>query len=48
MAAEKAKEKKAKKDMQMEATKESVKMLSDPSLILFVIGVAEDAADISR
>lgn len=48
MAADKAKDKKAKRDMEMEAATESVNMLSEPSLILLIIGIAEDDADISR
>lgn len=48
MRADPAKHKKAKKDMQMEADEESVNILSAPSLILFVIGIAEDADDIKR
>lgn len=48
MAADKAKDKKAKKDIVTEAANESVKEESEPSLILFVIGTAVDAADISR
>lgn len=48
MRADTARQKKAKIDMLMAADEESVNMLSCPSLILFVIGIAEDADDIKR
>ena len=41
-------EKNAKNDMLMEAASESVNILSAPSLILFVLGTAADAEDISK
>lgn len=40
--------KNAKNSMLMQAAEASVKMLSAPSLILFVIGTADDAADTNR
>jgi len=48
MRADAAKHKKAKIDMLMAADEASVNILSAPSLILFVIGIAEDADDIKR
>jgi len=48
MRADTARHKKAKIDMLMAAAEESVNILSAPSLILFVIGIAEDADDIKR
>lgn len=48
MVEDRAKDKKAKKDIVTEAANESVKEESEPSLILFVIGTAEDAADICK
>ena len=46
--ADEARMMKAKNSKLMQAAKESVKMLSAPSLILFVCGTADDAADINR
>lgn len=43
-----ASEMNAKNDMLMAAAEESVNMLSAPSLILFVIGIAADVDDIKR
>lgn len=48
MRADTARHTKAKIDMLMAAAEESVNILSAPSLILFVIGIAEDADDIKR
>lgn len=48
MRADSASAMKAKISMLMEAARESVKILSPPSLILFVIGIAADAADINK
>lgn len=48
MRADSAREMNAKNSMLMAADEESVNMLSAPSLILFVIGTAEDAADINK
>ena len=48
MIADDATARNAKNCMLMEAAKESVNKLSAPSLILFVMGTAEDADDISR
>lgn len=48
MSAENANARNAKNCMLMEAAKESVNKLSAPSLILFVMGTAEDADDINR
>jgi len=48
MRADAAKHTKAKIDMLMAAAEASVNILSAPSLILFVIGIAEDADDIKR
>lgn len=39
---------KARKDMLMAEDDESVNILSPPSLMVSVIGIAEDAADIKR
>ena len=46
--ADRASDRNAKKDMLISEAEESVKMLSCPSLILFVNGIAEDADDINR
>ena len=46
--ADSARLKKAKMDMLMAADEVSVNILSAPSLILFVIGIAEDTDDIKR
>lgn len=46
--AERANDRNAKKDMLIAEAEESVKMLSCPSLILFVNGIAADAEDIKR
>lgn len=48
MRAKSARVTKARKAMLMEDAKASVNMLSCDSLILFVIGIAEDADDIRR
>lgn len=48
MRADAAKHKKAKIDMLMAVEEASVNILSAPSLILFVIGIAEDADDIKK
>lgn len=48
MSAESARHKKANKDRLIAAAEVSVKILSAPSLILFVIGIAEDDDDIKR
>ena len=48
MSADTARHKKAKMDMLMAAPEESVNILSAPSLILFVNGIAEDADDNKR
>lgn len=48
MRADTARHKKAKIDMLMAAEEASVNILSAPSLILFVIGIAADADDIKR
>lgn len=48
MRADAAKHKKAKIDMLMAVDEASVNILSAPSRILFVIGIAEDADDIKK
>lgn len=48
MRADKAREKKAKKAILMDAAKESVNKLSTFSLILLVMGTAVDAADTKK
>lgn len=48
MRADNARHKKAKMDMLIAEAEESVNILSAPSLILFVIGIAEEADDIKR
>ncbi|KAF1883924.1 hypothetical protein Lal_00038418 [Lupinus albus] len=48
MRADSARHKKAKRDKLIAADEVSVNMLSAPSLILFVKGIAEDADDIKR
>lgn len=48
MRAKSARVTKARKAMLIEDAKASVNMLSCDSLILFVIGIAEDADDIRR
>jgi hypothetical protein len=48
MRADSARQTKAKKAMLMEAADESVKTLSAPSRMRFVIGTAADSADIRR
>lgn len=48
MSADTAKQMNAKMDMQMAVLEESVNILSEFSLILFVIGIAEDADDNNR
>lgn len=48
MRADAPKHKKAKTDMLIAAAEASVNILSAPSLILFVIGIADDADDIKR
>ena len=48
ITADKASVKKAKKAMLMEEAKESVNILSWDSRIPFVLGTADDAADIKR
>jgi hypothetical protein len=48
MRADAAKQKNARTDMLIAADEASVNILSPPSLILFVSGIAEDADDIKR
>jgi hypothetical protein len=48
MRADAAKQKNARTDILMAADEASVNILSPPSLILFVSGIAEDADDIKR
>lgn len=48
MRADKASAKNAKNSMLMAEAEESVNMLSEFSLILFVTGTADDAADINK
>lgn len=48
MRADNPSEKNARNDMLVAAANESVNILSAPSLILFVMGTAADAEDISK